>query len=520
MTTILMARRRGGASGGGGPNYAALPAASLANLQTVVPDWSGYIANMRNAPAGTSWVNPSTGVRMVKITDATTPSANGGSRIPYGSGGPHISLPLDGTGKVSVSLSNRPLFDITPGGGPTNWRTPVNGVAGDLTFAFSRNPSTPWRAYQVVGSTLHRINHVTNTADTGDGFPYDLTGLVSGTPQWLSVADNDTAIVFQTSGFDPSNVIKVTPSTATLLAKSRAAIQAAVGSSDVVDEVIVTDDGRYVFMSFASNNGYCVWDTVTNFVSSNSTTTTRGGEGWSHQTPIGGSSLAAQNPSNSRQNTAMFTAVPVTSNGQTTPAQTNLFAFNNESVGFNHNSSTWGSGSHRWIVGQALGYANFNNPALRGAWSVHSGNIYVAVHGSGGYGSEERGVTAVFRRSGTGINDPYVATVRRATSIADMTEDSWWYSPATDQMYVWQLGGGVPDARYEIAASGIPYLLSIGAIRSDGLDQRVITHHYTMNSAYDDSAFPHQSADGRWIIWSTNHGVPGGRADVLMAEIP
>jgi hypothetical protein len=505
------------------PDYTALPVASLENL-TLQPDWAFYVSNVRSAPAGTAYTDSSTGVRVVKVTDATTPSSNVGTRVHYSSGGPHTSLPLNATGTISVSLMGSPLFDIVPGGTPMNWRTPAVGTPGELRFAFSRNPATPWRAYQLVGTTLHRINHVTGESDTGNGFPYNLSALCpDNDPNWMTVADDDAAIALQSSISLSENVIVVRPADASVSSRSEAQIRTATGNGAVtINECYISNDGRYLMIAFDQSGGlFAVWDTTTGHISDISSDASRGGQ-FSHPTPIGTAAFMAQNPSGSRLTSVVFTCAPVTSSGSAPPSVTVLQTASLTSVGFNHNSSYWTRGASEWVVGQnfpAVG-RNFNDPALRGSWTVHSGQIYLAVHNTGtGYGSDLRGLSHVARRATTS-SSALVTTVRRASSIVDMTEDSWWYDAATRTMYLWQLGGGEPDGRYLLSAPILPWNWGIAAVRSDGGDQRLVAHHYSTQGVYDSLAFAHQSQCGRWVLWTTDHGVPDGRYDVLMAQIP
>jgi hypothetical protein len=524
MSVLLMTRRAGGAAAAGASvaNYAALSDAAL----TQEPNWAFYVTNVRSAAAGTAYTDPVSGRRVVKLTDSTTPSANSGIRNDYASGGPFISQPWGTNGdSVTVWANGMGLCDITRGGTPTNYRNPV-AAGGELRFGFSRNPATPRRAYVLgLDGYVRRINTETNTLDAGDGFPYDLTTYAGASyPLWITISENDSTIACFIN--DESYAIAIQPATQTVSVKSLAAINAVNGNNGL-NEAYVSADGRYVMIASNGVDGTCIWDLVTGFISGGFSVSGQGQQ-MAHTTTMGGSRFVSSDAYGSRATAAAFTAVPVTANGQAFPTVSSVMARSDTSVSFAHNNSYQVGPSTlatRYVVGQTgKSYEMNGDAALRGSWSVHSGQIYKAELTSTSYGVQVRGVNHVFRRATASSTAAVSATVRRATSIGDMTEDSWFWDSGTVTLYLWQLGGGSPDARYGavLPDSGMPSL-SIGAFRADGVERKFIAHHYSHidpSTDYNSFAFCQQSYDGKWLLFSTNHGVPSGRNDLMILELP
>ncbi|HXO86188.1 MAG TPA: hypothetical protein VN803_11765, partial [Gemmatimonadales bacterium] len=79
----------------------------------------------RALSAGQTYVDPNSNVTVLKLTDASTPEANGGMYHGYSEGGPTISQPWTGTdsetyytAKVSNWLVDIKISTLTP----SNWR--------------------------------------------------------------------------------------------------------------------------------------------------------------------------------------------------------------------------------------------------------------------------------------------------------------------------------------------------------------------------------------------------------------
>jgi hypothetical protein len=171
------------------PDLDALPVAA-----GQVPNLTAYAAlNVPSRPSGWSYADPTTGVRVWKVTTASVPVANVSGGHDYSEGGQEVSLPW-GPGrdrytiKVKAEGGGHWLVDFQLGVGLSNWRRPVVAPSTDLCWSFSNNPATPQVAYVKNGGTLYRINTATNARVDGNGFPHADTFAQSA---WLSVDKND-----------------------------------------------------------------------------------------------------------------------------------------------------------------------------------------------------------------------------------------------------------------------------------------------------------------------------------------
>jgi hypothetical protein len=161
----------------------------------------------RSLSAGQTYVDPVSGVLVLKLTDASTPVSNGGVYAGYSEGGPNISQPWvggDGHTYYTVNLTGgaagigASLVDIRYDTfTPSNWRVSPT-IGRETAYAFSLNPATPQIFYYCKQSDgkVHRYNTATNAnADTGV-FPWLPTANDgSGSFTWLQVNLNDTWIV-------------------------------------------------------------------------------------------------------------------------------------------------------------------------------------------------------------------------------------------------------------------------------------------------------------------------------------
>ena len=153
-------------------------------------------------PSGWSYTDPTTGVRVWKVTTASVPQSNVSGGHDYSEGGQEVSLPWGAnrdhyTIKVKLEGGGHWLVDFQVGVGLSNWRQPVRGPNTDLCWAFSSNPATPQLAYVVSGGAIYRINTATNTQVDGGGFPHSDTFAGSA---WLSGDRNDAWFTWMSSG--------------------------------------------------------------------------------------------------------------------------------------------------------------------------------------------------------------------------------------------------------------------------------------------------------------------------------
>ncbi|MBA2543481.1 MAG: hypothetical protein H0V17_27815 [Deltaproteobacteria bacterium] len=143
----------------GQPESATAPAASLA--------------------AGDSYVDPVTGVRIWKLTDATSPATNLAARSERQSGGAQVSAAWSDTRHTiyvvideGAGLGGRYLIDLERGLGIGNARR--LGPGGEDSLAFTTDPVNPQRA--LIADDQARLHLVdTATGATLDPTPFPLT---------------------------------------------------------------------------------------------------------------------------------------------------------------------------------------------------------------------------------------------------------------------------------------------------------------------------------------------------------
>jgi hypothetical protein len=183
----------------------------IANRQT--PPSGSY---GRSLTSGQFYTDPVSGMRVLKVTDATTPIANTRAHHDYSEGGPYISQPWQGTdGQTYYTLMvavepNRYLVEVRYSDLTlSNWR--IIDIDGDLSFAFSLNPATPRIAYVELNSlpnVVQRYNTSTNRVENTGNWPWrPAAGFIS----WLQTQLNDTWLV--TSG-NNTTVVAFRPSDA------------------------------------------------------------------------------------------------------------------------------------------------------------------------------------------------------------------------------------------------------------------------------------------------------------------
>jgi hypothetical protein len=152
----------------------------------------------RSLAAGQTYVDPLTGVTVLKLTDASSPQANSGIYHGYSEGGPILSQPwvgTDGHTYYTAIISAGWLVDIRYDTfAPSNWRAAPTD--GETRGAFSLNPATPRILYYVEPAndkTVHRYDTAINANAEQGIFPY--TPSSGSRLQWLQVNLNDQWLV-------------------------------------------------------------------------------------------------------------------------------------------------------------------------------------------------------------------------------------------------------------------------------------------------------------------------------------
>lgn len=153
----------------------------------------------RGLPAKSIYLDPLTGVQVLKLTSASYPVANTGGMKGYATSGPRCSQPwvgTDGFTYYTIALDGPNGFiDVRYDTlAPSNFRDPgIN--CSEVDMAFSLNPATPRHCFAFTGgNVLRRYDTATGLEVVGAGFPKTISGQSS--IRWLQTQLNDTWIAF------------------------------------------------------------------------------------------------------------------------------------------------------------------------------------------------------------------------------------------------------------------------------------------------------------------------------------
>ena len=221
-----------------------------------VPLTGAYDAlNVPSLVAGEWYLDPTTEVKIYKLTSATFPASMPNWGHDYSEGSDEVSLPYNGNTRAVLvySGSGHWLVDFTPGVGVSNPRALTGSLspATDLAFTFSSNPATPYYAYVSNGSSIVRFDLRTMAAAPGGGWPQTESGAV-----WLHQSENDGMFVWM-RGANGSTMVAFEPSTGTRKTYT----------NPNMNEPRIDRAGRYVGLSMNTpRNGLLVWDWQTSSV--------------------------------------------------------------------------------------------------------------------------------------------------------------------------------------------------------------------------------------------------------------
>lgn len=474
---------------GGKPNLGALP---IANRQ--LPLFESYSA--RSLAANASYLDPVTGVRVWKMTSATVPVAQSAAQHDYSGGPVQISREW-GTGQhtvLSFQAGSHYLADFRRGSGFSNWRDFPN-TSMQLGFTFAQNPATPRIAYYTQGSTLRRYNVATGADEPSGFFPKSFSAQTGTVITWLQSDKNDEWFVMMPA--DQSKVIAWNSRTNQLLTRS----------ISTLDEPHLEKDGRYVMMINAgSSANMYTWDLVTNTATGNS------GRLGVHVDGVR-RYFHAQDPDLSSG--PQFYMDPATSQTVNTLTAHELSAYLQHRAGQWVQSDTELGGNllKQWILWS--GYED--GPVSTGGWSLHSGSIY-STPVSFIYEQAVSGVQSV-RQFVAGDGSRVQRQLSKASSIAAMSDGSFYFDAAADRVYVWAQGGGSPAGRVSLRAPGKAHD-AIAFVRLDGSETRLLAHHYSVNPGYDASPKATLSPDGKLVMFTSNMNDSDARNDVFVVEVP
>jgi hypothetical protein len=227
-----------------------LPEATISQ----VPLTAVYDAlNVRSIAAGSGYGDPTTNVRIYKLTSATFPASSPNWGHDYSEGGDEVSLPYNGKTRAVLAYNGQShwLLDFTPGVGVTNPRRLTGNLSPfmDVAFTFSSNPATPQYAYVSNGSSIVRFDIRTMTAAPGNGWPQTEPRAV-----WMHQSENDGMFVWMRGPNGPT-MVAFEPGTNTKKTYT----------NPNMNEPRIDRAGRYVGLVMNTPaNGLSVWDWNTN----------------------------------------------------------------------------------------------------------------------------------------------------------------------------------------------------------------------------------------------------------------
>ena len=236
--------------------------AALPKLAGQVPKNAAYAAlNVPSQPSGWAYNDPTTNVRIIKLTSSTVPIANTAAIPDYFESGPRISHPW-GTGTQYTIDIYTPYqlghylvdFDLATQK-LSNWRAAPPGEA-ECASGFSLNAATPQVMYKLDTSGVLRrwnVSGSTNQEIVGGNFPKNLSGSLGGRGLWFGFGVPEDWFVVMAK--DNSKIVAFQNSTNTTLVRTTVDFPA-------LDEPKVERNGRYVWVRHSTGNTW--WDLQTN----------------------------------------------------------------------------------------------------------------------------------------------------------------------------------------------------------------------------------------------------------------
>lgn len=237
---------------------------ALANLPVAVaqsPNTTAYNGfNVASRPSGYSYLDPTTGVRVWKVTDSTTPRSNSTMTHYYGPGPVMISREWDGNKHTLLLFSTSGahwLVDFQRGVGFSNWRE-LTGPAQpnmDLAASFGKARGNERILFILNGSQLKRYNTATNQIEDTGNFPLSVGDLGNGSWHWLTSDKDDRWFGFFL--ISTNKVVAWNSATGERLTANRSGIDF---------EIRIGTDGDYAILTYSTGGeaGYQVWNLATN----------------------------------------------------------------------------------------------------------------------------------------------------------------------------------------------------------------------------------------------------------------
>lgn len=487
----------------GAANPLALPAS---NFQ--IPNWTAYPG--RNLPAGQSYIDPSSGARVWKATDASTPFANSVGTHDYGTGANQISREW-GQGKhtilVRLNSGDYRLVDFTRGQGFTNWRGLAAQPNMDLSFTFSSVAGEERIAYMLTGGyRLIRYNTATNQVENTGNFPKDFQATAAALGQqaffaWLQQDRLDSTFVM--INFQQGANLTIAWDS------KRNEIKTHIMDAD---EFHLDRDGRYVFLT---GQPYIMWDLLTN-----AKTAFSAGK-LVHPAAARGYFVASNPDLNSAPQRMFNMAAPL-------GGFIDIYTSPDVSMDNQHRAGQWiqtdgelgGNLRNQWMLHSAFGDGSLQ---LYGSWNRDAGEIvWGQIDWQPAYRNKWlNGVPYVAQFSSSDNNDLQLS-LRAVQSKASLTEGTFFFDGASEKLFVWPFGGATNASRiYFRAPSRTGDAISF--ISLSGAAPRLVAHTYhiwRIGVDYWSLPFGTISPDGKLVMFNSNMGSYTGRSDLFVVEVP
>src|SRR2546422_8124156 len=185
-------------TGSSGPSGAIADPTLLPVASGQAPSPAAYDALLvANQPAGFSYNDPVTNVKIWKVTSSTVPAANSSAGHDYADGGNRASLAWGQTNNTHTILirgdgMDYHLVDFTRGVGFSNYRVLPSAAQPDrdLCFSFSNLATQPRIAYVVHNGVLNRFNAETMQIENTGNLPSNVSAFA-----WLQHDRNDVWFV-------------------------------------------------------------------------------------------------------------------------------------------------------------------------------------------------------------------------------------------------------------------------------------------------------------------------------------
>src|SRR3989449_1729054 len=250
----LLSCQRDGAGPPSGPPAGARPDPTLLPVASKqAQDTAAYRAlAVVSQPAGFSYNDPVTGVRVWKVTSSSVPAPNTGAGHDYADGGNRATIgwgPDNNTHTILIRGDGMAyhLVDFTRGVGFSNYRVLPSAAQPDrdLCFSFSNLATQPRIAYVVHNGVLNRFNSATMQIENTGNFPSNVSAFA-----WLQHDRNDVWFV---------GLVDAT----TAFAWNSQTNQYLTHAESWLNEPRLERDGRYIALT-NTNSTVRLWDLATN----------------------------------------------------------------------------------------------------------------------------------------------------------------------------------------------------------------------------------------------------------------